>query len=161
MKFPLVMTLPYPISANAYWATRIIPAGPGRKAMASIYATSEAKAFKEDIGWRVKAYGVTAPHKGRLCIGIRLFPARPQDWQKRMRADPLGWDNTVRCLDVDNARKVLYDAFKDVLYVDDKQIFRDAAERMEPDGREACVVVTVTEYQREANPQLAFGELLA
>ena len=69
------------------------------------------------------------------------------------------WDNTVRCLDVDNARKVLYDAFKDVLYVDDKQIFRDAAERMEPDGREACVVVTVTEYQREANPQLAFGEL--
>ena len=161
MKFPLVMTLPYPMSANRYWASRIIPASKGRPAMVSVYATTDAKAFKEDIGWRVKAYGVMAPHKGRLCIGIKLFPARPQDWEKRARLDPLCWDDTVRCLDVDNARKVLYDAFKDVLYVDDKQIFRDAAERMEPDGREACVVVTVTEYQREANPQLAFGELLA
>lgn len=160
MNFPLVMTLPYPISANAYWATRIIPAGPGRKAMASIYATHEARQFKEEIGWRVKAYGLVTPYPGRMSIGLKLYPARPQDWQKRMRADPLCWDDNVRCLDVDNARKVLYDAFKDVLYVDDKQIFRDAAERMEPDGRQPCVVVTVTAYQREANPQLAFGELL-
>ena len=57
----------------------------------------------------------------------------------RTRAEP--------STDIDNARKVLYDALKGIAFEDDARIFRDSAERMEPDG-EARVVVTVAPIVR-------------
>lgn len=134
---PITLTLPYPLSANRYW--RPVKLG----AHISIVPTTEAKAFRKDIAARCRDQGVHAPLAGRVHIDVKLYPARPQDWQRRMRVDGAAWDDTVRCIDIDNANKVLLDALKDVAIEDDKWVRRLTSERMEPDG-EARVVVTIT-----------------
>jgi len=140
----ITLTLPYPISANRYWATRTVPAKGARKAMALTYVTSEAKAFKAEVEQLARAAGVTAPITGRVQVDIKLFPHRPLDWQKRQRQLGAAWDDTVQCIDLDNARKVLYDSLKGVVMDDDKWVRREIGERMEPDAGAARVVVTVT-----------------
>lgn len=131
------LVLPYPLSANRYW--RPVKLG----AHISIVPTKEAKAFRAEIAALCRTQGVRAPLAGRVHVDVKLYPARPQDWQKRMRQDGAAWDDTVRCIDIDNANKVLLDALKDVAIEDDKWVRRLTAERMEPDG-EARVVVTIT-----------------
>jgi len=133
----ITLTLPYPLSANRYW--RPVKLG----AHISIVPTTEAKAFRKDIVARCRAQGVTVAITGRVHIDVKLYPARPLDWQKRMRLNGAAWDDTVRCIDIDNANKVLLDALKDVAIEDDKWVRRLTSERMEPDG-EARVVVTIT-----------------
>ncbi|HDR9199648.1 TPA: RusA family crossover junction endodeoxyribonuclease [Burkholderia vietnamiensis] len=133
----LTVKLPYPISANRYWR----PVNVGKHI--TIVPTKEAKAFKAEVGFLLKAAGVRAPFPHRVHIHIDLYPHRPQDWQTRQRKLGATWDDTVQCIDIDNARKVLYDAFKGVVIVDDKWIWSDSATRREPDG-EARVVVTIT-----------------
>lgn len=112
--------------------------------MAMTYVTPEAKAFKEKVGWLMKAAGVHVPLQGRVQVDIQLYPHRPLDWAKRAKADPLYWADSVQRLDLDNCRKVVNDALKDIAFGDDKCIWRDSGEVMEPDGREACIVVTIT-----------------
>ncbi len=131
------LTLPYPLSANRYWKAITIP---GRTMMAP---SKEAKAYKEAVGWAAREAGIRAPIAGRVAIEIRLYPQRPQDWARRARLNPAAWDDDVRCLDLDNANKVLFDALKGVAIEDDKWVRRIVAERMEPDG-EARVVVRIT-----------------
>ena len=106
------------------------------------YVSTEAKNYKAQVGWLAKAAGIRAPIMGRVAIGIQLYPKRPLDWAKRAEKNPLGWDDTVQCIDLDNANKVLLDALKGVVIEDDKWVRKITAERMEPDG-EARVVVTV------------------
>lgn len=142
------LTLPYPVSANVYWRS-FVPRGHSR---AIVTLSDEAKAYKEKVGWLVKAAGVRQPIAGRVAIEIRLYPARPQDWARRARKNPLAWDDDVRCIDLDNANKVLLDSLKGVAIDDDKWVRRIVAERMEPDG-EARVVVVVTPLELPANPQ--------
>lgn len=143
----LTITLPYPISSNRYW--RPVPIGKH----ITIVPTKEAKAYKDDVGWRLKAAGVHKPITGRVAIDVKLYPHRPLDWERRARLDPMGWSDTVQCIDLDNANKVLLDALKGVAIDDDKWVRRITAERMEPDGREACIVVTIMPLVK-ANPQL-------
>jgi crossover junction endodeoxyribonuclease RusA len=140
---PITLTLPYPISANRYWATRTVPAKGARKAMAMTYVTPEAKAYKADVEALCVAAGVRRPLPGRVAIAVQLFPHRPLDWQTRQRKLGAAWDDGVQCLDLDNANKVLLDALKDVAIEDDRWVRRLTSERMEPDG-EARVVVTIT-----------------
>ena len=140
--YPITMTLPYPLSANRYWASRVIMVK--GKPMPTVYVTSEAKTYKEDVAWRCKLAGIPRPLVGRVQVHIQLFPNRPADWMKRARKDPECWDDTVQCIDLDNARKVLYDALKGVAFDDDKWVRKDSAERMEPDEHGARVVVTIT-----------------
>lgn len=144
------LVLPYPLSANRYW--RPVPIG----GHITIVPTKEAKAYKADVVALALRAGVRKPFVGRVKVDLQLFPQRPQDWQKRVRLDPLTWDDTVRCIDLDNARKVLYDALKGVAFEDDSRIFEDTGRRMEPDG-EARVVVTITPLALAAHPQ---GDLL-
>lgn len=133
----VAITLPYPLSANRYWkAIRI----PGRTMMAP---SKEAKAYKADVAQLVSAAGITEPIAGRVRVEIRLYPQRPADWLKRARSDPNGWDDGVRCIDLDNARKVLYDALRGLVIVDDRWIREDAAWRMVPDEHGARVELTV------------------
>ena len=139
----LTVTLPYPISANRYWATRVVTPKGGRP-MAMTYVTPEAKKFKEQVGWLMRAAGVRQPLQGRVQVDIKLYPHRPLDWAKRAKSDPLYWADSVQRLDLDNCRKVVNDALKDIVFSDDKCIWRDSGEVMEPDGREACLVVTIT-----------------
>jgi crossover junction endodeoxyribonuclease RusA len=148
----ITLTLPYPISANRYWATRTV-APKGKRPMAITYVTPEAKAFKEAVEAIARAAGVTKPILGRVQLDIRLYPHRPLDWQKRMRQAGAAWDDTVQCIDLGNAEKVLSDALKDVVMEDDKWIRRIVSERMEPDG-EARVVVTITALATD-KPQFA------
>lgn len=140
---PITLILPYPISANRYWATRTIPAKGARKAMAMTYVTPEAKAYKSTVEAICDAAGIRGPLAGRVAVAVQLYPHRPLDWQTRQRKLGAAWDDGVQCLDLDNANKVLLDALKDVAIEDDKWVRKLTAERMEPDG-EARVVVTIT-----------------
>jgi crossover junction endodeoxyribonuclease RusA len=148
----ITVTLPYPISANRYW--RSFPLN-GRTMTAP---TSEAKAYKRDVAWLLKSAGIRKPIDGRVHVHIDLYPKRPLDWQARMRKFGAAWDDTVQCLDVDNARKVLYDSLKGIAIVDDKWIWSDSATRREPDG-EARVVVTITPIVSETQPSLSLEAL--
>lgn len=139
----ITLTLPYPISANRYWASRIITPK-GGKPMALTYVTSDAKAFKEQVGWMAKAAGVRSPISGRVAIDVKLYPNRPLDFATRMRKFGAAWDDTVQCLDLDNCHKVLLDSIKGIVIDDDKWVFRITSQRMEPDEHKARVVLTVT-----------------
>lgn len=149
---PIVLTLPYPPSANRYWRSRIVTPK-GGESFVSTYVSSEAKQFKEAVGWLLRSAGVRQPLAGRVQVDLQLWPHRPLDWAKRAKADPLYWADTVQRLDLDNCRKVVNDALKDLAFGDDKCIWRDSGEVMEPDGREACLVVTITPLVKAA-PQL-------
>lgn len=146
----ITLTLPYPISANRYWRSFVL----GKRVMTA--PSSEATKYKKAVKQIAIAAGITEPIIGRVHVDIELYPQRPQDWAKRARVDPFGWDNDVRCIDIDNARKCLYDAMKNVVFDDDKWVWSDTAKRMEPDG-EARVVVRITLAERRqptAQPQL-------
>lgn len=148
----ITLTLPYPISANRYWATRVVTPRGGRP-MALTYVTPEAKSFKSQVALLAKSAGIRKPIEGRVSVHIQLYPKRPLDFAKRMRADPLYWADTVQRLDLDNARKVTNDALKDIVFLDDKCIWRDSGEVMEPDG-EARLVVTIEPIFTDS-PQVA------
>ena len=143
------LTLPYPVSANVYWRS-FVRRGHSR---AIVTLSDEAKTYKAMVGRLVRAAGVVRPIAGRVAITVRLYPARPQDWARRARKDPAGWDDDVRCIDLDNANKVLLDSLKGWAIEDDRWVRRIVSERMEPDG-EARVVVTIEQLARAPHPQL-------
>lgn len=107
----------------------------------TIVPTKEAKAYKAEVGMILRCAGVRAPFMGKVRVGIELYPHRPLDWQKRAKRDPETWDMTVQCIDLDNARKVLYDALKGIAFADDKLVYEDWGRRMEPDGKARVVVI--------------------
>lgn len=146
----ITLTLPYPISANRYWR----PVKLGQHI--SIVPTKEAKQFRAAVGIICRAQGVITPITGRVQVDVKLFPKRPLDWQKRQRQAGAAWDDTVMCIDLDNANKVLLDSLKEVAIEDDRWVRKLTTERMEPDG-EARVVVTITALQVE-QPQSALFE---
>ncbi len=135
------ITLPYPIIANRYWRT-FQPRG-FRTPVTVV--SPEAKAYKEQVAKIAWQSGFRGPISGRVSVHLKLYPKRPRDWKKREMADPNGWDQSVKCLDIDNARKVLYDALGGVLFEDDRWIWSDSAERKVPDG-EPRVEVTVSRW---------------
>jgi crossover junction endodeoxyribonuclease RusA len=152
----VILVLPYPVSANRYWATRVVTPKGGR-AMAMTYVTPEAKQYQKQVLEAARAAGVVAPIVGRVQIDIRLFPHRPLDWQTRQRKQGAAWSDSVQCLDLDNTTKVLLDALKGVAMDDDKWVRRIISERMEPDAHGARVVVRVLALAVE-QPQLALIE---
>ena len=109
---PVTLLLPYPVSANRYWRS-YVPKGWTR---ALVVLSPEAKAFKEECGWRARAAGVRAPVTCPVALSIRLYP------------------RDRRLLDIDNALKVVVDALKGIAYEDDKQVWRLDIERRTPDG---------------------------
>lgn len=148
----IVLTLPYPISANRYWR----PVKLGQHI--SIVPTKEAKQFRSSVAMICRAQGIRKPISGRVQVVVQLYPHRPLDWQKRMRKEGAAWDDTVQCIDLDNANKVLLDSLKGVAIDDDKWVRKIIAERMEPDG-EARVVVTIAPLAVET-PQPALFEAM-
>lgn len=138
----VTLTLPYPISANRYWRPVKLPKH------ITIVPTSEAKQYKTEVAWLAKQSGIRAPIQGRVAIAYQLFPNRPQDFATRMRKFGEAWDDTVMCIDLDNAQKVMLDALKGVAFDDDKWVRRITAERMEPDEHGARLVVTITPIER-------------
>lgn len=143
------LTLPYPVSANLYWRS-FVPNG-SRRAIVTL--SDEAKAYKQQVGWIARQAGIRKPLAGRIEVTVQLFPQRPQDWARRARKNPATWDDDVRCIDLDNANKVLLDALKGVAIDDDKWVRKLSSERMEPDG-EARVVITITPLAQAELPQM-------
>lgn len=130
----LTVTLPWPVSANVYWRTRVV------KNVAMTYVSSEAKAYKAEVGYLLEAAGCTTPFPGRVEVHMTLYPHRPLDYQKRMRTLGASWDDGVRSIDLDNAIKVTLDAMKGIAFEDDVWVRRIVAERAEPDGVARLVV---------------------
>ena len=89
---------------------------------------------------------------GRIELQLKLYPALPQDWQRRVRCNPRTWDDTVMCIDLGNCEKVLSDALNGVAWKDDKQLRRIVLERAEPDGV-ARVEATIIAMAPPASPQ--------
>lgn len=143
----ITLTLPYPISANRYWLSFYAP----KLKRVCVGPTKEANAYKAEVGWRAKAAGIRQPLAGPIEVTLTLFPHLPKDWSKRAKDDPLWWDLSVMCLDLDNAQKVLWDALKGLAFTDDKMIRKAHAEIAVPDGA-ARVLVTIKPYER-AHPQ--------
>ena len=139
MSDAITLTLPYPLSANRYWRTYMPK---GFKAPVTTLS-AEAKEYKNAVKLIAKQAGILRPIMGRVAVTIQLYPNRPQDWQKRVKVDPVAWDDTVQCLDLDNANKVLFDSLKGIAIEDDKWVRRINSERMEPDG-DGRMVVTIT-----------------
>jgi crossover junction endodeoxyribonuclease RusA len=137
------LTLPYPVSANRYWVAIRIP---GRTMMAP---SKEAKAYKQQVGWLARQAGIREPLKGWIYLRVVLYPERPLDWQRRARCNPATWDDTVRCIDLGNAEKVLSDALNGIAWGDDKQLRRILLEREEPDGV-ARVEVTIAQMTAQS-----------
>lgn len=133
----IVLNLPYPISANRYWR----PVNLGKHI--SIVPTKEAKQYREQVAWIARAAGARQPLAGRIAVDLKLYPHRPQDWKTRQRKLGAAWDDSVQCIDLTNAEKVLMDALNGVAFEDDKQVRRYTAERMEPDEHGARVVLTI------------------
>ena len=149
----IILTLPYPVSANVYWRSFVPPGGK----RAITHVSKEALAYKREVLQACMAAGITQPLTGRVAIAIRLFPARPQDWARRARKLGACWDDDVRCIDLDNANKVLLDALKGNAIEDDRWVRRLQAERMEPDEHGARVIVAIEQL---ALPVVQ-GDLLA
>lgn len=146
----IVLTLPYPISANVYWRSMV------RFNRAITYVSPEAKDFKQKVQHIAHAAGIRTPITGRVELGVQLYPQRPLDWARRAKRNPHGWDDDVRCIDLDNANKVLLDSVKGIVIEDDKWVRKISSERMEPDG-EARVVLYVRQLAAPATMQ---GDLL-
>lgn len=143
---PVTLTLPYPISANRYWATRAMRQG--SQVFATTYVTAEAHQYKATVKTcALLEADIQTPMPGRVELEYWLYPQRPQDWAKRKERSET-WDDDVRCLDLDNALKVMLDSLKGVIFVDDKQVRTIYGERMEPDEHGARLVVTISEWNQ-------------
>jgi len=155
----MILVLPYPISANRYWGERVVPAGKGRPAFVNRYVTPDARAYRETVAKMALAAGVREPIHGRVRVRIELYPHRPLDWQTRQRKLGEAWDDSVQCIDLDNARKVLLDALNGIAFDDDSRIWSDGGDRMEPDAQGARVVVSI-EPIVSCSPQFALPMVL-
>ena len=151
------LTLPYPVSANVYWSSRIVKPK-GKPARAMTYVTKEAEEYRQQVAAIARAAGLAAPMACRVEMWLRLYPARPQDWACRTRLDPAGWDDDVRCIDLGNAEKVLGDALQGIVYVDDRWIWKQHKERMEPDANGARVELAIRAMQPRVVPQASLLE---
>ena len=144
----ITLVLPYPVSANRYWATRTVRVRATGKSMTMTYVTPEAVEYKAEVAKRAKLAGLRIPVDGRVLLTLGLYPQRPKDWAKRSQNDPDFWDDDVRCLDLGNCEKVMEDALNGVAWIDDKQVFKTIKERHEPDELGARLVATIQPYVR-------------
>lgn len=135
----ITLILPPAVSSNRYWRTYMPK---GFKAPVTTLS-KEAKEYKATVARIARESGVVAPIPGRVAVSYTLYPKRPQDYAKRMRLDPQRWDDTVQCLDLDNALKVMLDSLKGIVFEDDKFVHELHGRRAEPDG-DGRLVVTIS-----------------
>lgn len=148
------LTLPYPISANRYWASRVIQVKGTKTWRAMTYVTPEAVAFKQQVRAIARVAGVREPIQGRVELAFRLYPHQPLDWVRRSRRDPLNWDDDIRCMDLGNCEKVMSDALQGTVIDNDCWIWRQTGERMEPDADGERLVIWVRSLPPRVHPQI-------
>lgn len=119
------LTLPYPPSTNRYWRTF----------RSRLVISEEARKYKANAAQLGALAGLGAPLTGPVCLEANLSPKRPQRPSKR----------PVRCMDLDNALKVVIDALQGIAYINDSQIVRIIATRIEP-STSGQIHITVTPH---------------
>lgn len=117
------------------------------RATATTYISGDAKLYKAEVEQIVRRARVEML-VGPVQYELMLYPQLPQDHVKRARLDPVWWDLTVRCIDLDNASKVMGDSLNGLVWSDDSLIRKYASEIMVPDG-EARAVIRVRQYVRD------------
>ena len=147
------LVLPYPVSANRYWKSFYNP----RTKHIQMGPSQEAKTYKTQVQWIARAAGVREQLKCRVEVRYTLFPHCPEDAAKRAKVAPDTWDLSVRCIDLDNAQKVLMDSLKGIVFEDDALVHSIIARRGEP-GK-ARLVVDIAPYRPDwlTQPALAFA----
>jgi len=96
----MIVTLPYPPSANRYL----------RHTVRGTYRTSEANDYRTRAQWLAKAAGFKAA-AGAVVVGVTLHPKTTAKGQPR-----------ATVLDLDNCLKVAIDAMQGVAFENDKQV---------------------------------------
>jgi crossover junction endodeoxyribonuclease RusA len=138
------------VSANRYWR----PVRIGQHI--TIVPTKEAKAYRVDVARSAPPRAPRAAHRPHRDRRAPVPRTGRKDFASRMRKQGPAWDDSVQCIDLDNANKVLLDALKGIAFEDDRWVRRLQAERMEPDEKGARVVVFV----RKLAAPVAQGDLL-
>lgn len=118
------LKLPYPVSANRYWKTRVI------KNFAQTYLSAEAKDYRKQV-MRLAANFKTV--QGDVSIGLVLAPRLT----KKNEASRV-------LMDLDNSIKVTLDALIGIAYVDDRQVKHITAEYGPPE-KDGALHVTIKE----------------
>jgi crossover junction endodeoxyribonuclease RusA len=141
------LVLPYPVSANRYWATT------ARGGRAITYVTKEATAYRSEVGWIAKQAGCRVTTHPIEIVSVTLVPPAV-----RLRRDKfmamVEVKNSV-ALNLDNCLKVTLDALNGVVYEDDRQIRRlSNVEYGKPDGHGA-LIVEIREFVPKAPPLFA------
>lgn len=101
------LVLPYPVSANRYWQS-FVPKGWTR---AVVHPSTEAKAYKTEVGWIAKQAGMRTPTEKPIALTFTLCPRQNKD----------GSASAV-VLDLGNCLKVAEDALQGIVYENDKQV---------------------------------------
>ena len=109
----------YPPSANRYW----------RHANGRTYKSEEAGQYQRTVRLEALASGVRRPMKGKVGIHLTLHPVAPKDYARKLAK---GLEDSIRCMDLDNALKIVIDALNGVVIDDDSQVRHIVAERAEP-----------------------------
>jgi crossover junction endodeoxyribonuclease RusA len=63
-----------------------------------------------------------------------------------MKKDLMHWDDTVQCIDLDNAQKIMFDALQGTVFGDDKNIRVIHACRGIPDEKGARLEIIIRPY---------------
>lgn len=114
----MVLTLPYPISANRYWRTGV------RGRYAVTYVSDEAKDYKSAVG-RICSNAGLEPTAKAVAVTLTLYP------------------KDKRVMDADNCAKVAVDALQGYVYINDSQVDELHVYKMKPDGNGARLEVSV------------------
>ena len=131
----VTLVLPYPVSANRYW----------RNYRGIVVPSKDAVSYKKEVARIARTAGLHREMSGRIELHYALYPALPTDWRKRMLKDPARWDDSVRCIDLDNAQKIILDALQGIVFKNDKSVRWINGRRETPDERGARIEVTVFE----------------
>ncbi len=145
------LALPYPPSLNEIWTPTYNRRADGSR-HATLRLSDVARKYKADVAWLANHQGVKTRILGRVRLDLVIYPARPLDWQERMRKLGDMWDYDVRCVDGDNGVKLVIDALKNLAFEDDRRVWFHSVARGEPDARGARLEVDIQPFTR-ATPQ--------
>lgn len=117
------LILPYPPSANRYW----------RHHKGRVVVSDEAILFRRNTWALAKAAGIRIVNSN-VSVIVDLAPVATKRPSKSARP---------RCIDLDNALKVVLDALQGIAYGDDSQIIEITARRVAPVPGGALTVTVV------------------
>lgn len=108
-----MLLLPPPVSTNRYW----------RNFRGHMVRSKEAVEYKETVQHLAIEAGIQKI-EDPSCVSVEIVvhPARPKDWERRIKRQGNSWVLSLRRQDLDNQTKVVLDALQGIAYDNDRQI---------------------------------------